>query len=745
MSRLSIAALLVVVPLAASAQHTVLSTASCPACTAAQKAAWMATHDSTIRIRPVDVLGHRIGLNRANTYSGKAKYRPILPEKQIGCGRFDKFGLYTNDKGEWDWNIRLRPTAYSRPMHDAIRNATPAEKLQEWPCGGDCFKGEITTDNGFRDNPYFNVDVPYVTIDFMGVQVPVEPDESKATSVLTTNDTLCLYGPWVQDLGHSDHAEIHPSEVVWWRDRATGAIYALVLQDDSNRFDRQGDFRMDDQPNWSRPWSAFPRWTELRVAFAADASGTAPGLITVDDVEAHRILTRYNGAASLDGDDGAMHALQYNGNIVMQVAELEAPSDRIGVRFADVCRLSTDGGELLIGYVALQTVIGDHDRGDGGDSRDEGYYVMKITVDEPASAPAIAADFRGTIGWLRRFRGSRGAADSTRRMLAISDRPQRRTGAPTFALTMSALRAADSGLVGQLTGRQTGNAAGATSVRGTVRLNSRAGARIPLVHGATITLGERGAATTYRVPAHALAGTVQLDTSMRVTPDPDAAVAFASFAGRGVEPRAIASRLVRVRERIIEVLPEYTARRDGRSDGLGDESALGEILNDAIHAASRGDRTRLSRLFGTAQPITTTWTFRARNLTTGDTVPVARGRGAATPAVNVTDGAFANARLSILMPATGVFELVATARFTDRDGVTGSSSFRSYSHQLQSASAEELLGALGDVRAPAVAPQGATGQWGIVMSAARNAAADGVVTPAELLALRSAVGAWRRQ
>src|SRR5687768_17583929 len=146
MYRLSIPSLLAALafhPL--SAQNTVLTTATCPVCTEPQKAAWAATHDSTIRLRPRDLLGHRIGLNRANTYSGKAKYRPILHEKQVGCGRFVSFGLYTNDKGEWDWNLRVRPTAYSQSMHDAIRNATPAEKLQEWPCNGDCFKGEVTT------------------------------------------------------------------------------------------------------------------------------------------------------------------------------------------------------------------------------------------------------------------------------------------------------------------------------------------------------------------------------------------------------------------------------------------------------------------------------------------------------------------------------------------------------------------------------------------------------------------------
>ncbi len=744
MRALSVVLMLLVAPAIAGAQHTVLAPANCPVCTEAQKMAWAATHDSTFRVRAKDLLGHRIGLNRANTFSGKAKYRPILHDKQIGCGKFVSFGLYTNDKGEWDWNIRVTPTAYSRAMHDAIRNATPAEKLQEWPCNGDCFKGEITTDNGFRDNPYFNVDVPYVTINFLGFEIPVEPDVSEATSILTTSDTLCMYGPWVQDLGHSDHAEIHPSEVIWWRDRATGAVYAIIAQDDTNRFDRAGDFRMDDQPNWSRPWSAFPRWTELRVAFAADAAGTAPGWLTVDDIEAHRILTKYNNVASRDSDDGDRHALQYNGNVIMNVRELENPSDRIGVTFVDMCRLATDEGELIIGYVALQTVISDHDRGDGGDARDEGYYVLKLTFDEPIRWPPITANFNGLISRLRAVRTSRSSADSIARSTPIADRLARDPRAPRYMLSMTPLRASGGVLVGDLSGRRLASGAAAAAVRGSARLNARPGARIPLTRGGTFTIRDGQDSIRFRIPSHRLSGSVHLDSVTVAGRDADAASAVASFLGDNVNEAAVARHLMRVRRRVVEITPEYSGQRDETTDHLGDETALAEILNAAIDGAAQGDRARLLRLYGNPQPFTISWSFTARNLATGETIPLATAPARANaPVVQISSGSFSNSRLTIHMPQSGVFEVTASARFRDADGIEGTFSHTVQSHQLNISSPEELLDVMGSVRASAVRIDTGAGVSGarraVAANLAQHATADGIVTLRELTGLRAAI------
>lgn len=678
-----IALALVVAPIGpgARAQHTSLTTATCPICTDAQKGAWLAAHDSTIRIRPRDVLGHRIGLNRANTYSGNAKYRPIRHDKQVGCGRFVSFGLYTNDKGEWDWNLRVRPTAYSRPMHDEIRAMTPAEKLQEWPCNGDCFKGEITTDNQFRDNPYFNVDVPYITVDFMGFEIPIAPDVSQATSILTTNDTLCMYGPWVQDLGHSDHPEIHPSEIVWWRDRSTGAIYALILQDDSNRFDRFGDFRMDDQPNWSRPWSAFPRWTELRVAFAADPTASTPGLITVDGLEAHRILTGWNAVASSDGG-GSAHDLVFNGTTVMKVTELESPRDRIGTRYVDVCRLATPEGELIIGYVSFQTVIGDHDRGDGGDARDEGFYVLKITVDEPVTAPTIAVDFRGVLNDLRRWRVALSAADSQRRLVPVADRAAARARDPRFRLVMSGLTARGTGSRASLNRRRT--AAGAPVVtQGVVQLNARPTSRLPLLHGGRAVLRDGQDSLVVRFPAHALSATVVRDSAISVAPDPQAATTVRTSLRAPADTVDLMSRIERVRRRLVEIAPEYIARDTAFE---GDDSPVADVLNVPIHAAARGNAAELLRIFGSRQPFTITWSFSARNLQTGDTVSVIRGPATAGRiAVEVVNGGFTSSVLTVHMPAAGVYELRAVAQIRDREGVRGTFSHSIPSHRVTGA------------------------------------------------------------
>lgn len=623
--------LALVEPRPASAQHTSITTTTCPVCTEAQRDAWLATNNSTIRLRPRDVLGHRIGLNRAERLSGSPKYRPIRHEKQIGCGKFHSFGLHTNNKGEWDWNLKIRPSSFSQSMHDEIRAMTPASKLQEWPCDGDCFKGEITTDNGFRNNPYFNVDVPYLTLELNGLEIPYAPDESKATSILSTADDLCLYGPWVQDLGHSDHPEIHPSEVVWFKDQTTGAIFALLLQDDSNRFDRQSNFRMDDQPNWSRPWSAFPRWTDVRVAFFADPTAAIMGQITVDGIENHRVLTKFNDAASGDGG-GSTHDLIYNGTTIMRVTELESPSDRIGVTYADLCRLSTADGELIIGYASLQTVIGDHDRGDGGDERDEGYYVLKITVDDP-QALAIVPDFLGVRANLLRWRRTVTPADSARRFIPIGETRLPPPRDPRFRLSLGARRPSGTGSTASLL-----NVTRRALVQGSVRLNARPMAHLPLLQGGLAVVRDGQDSMTVRIPRHQMSATLLNDSAS------------------GTGPRQL------------DFLPEYVVK-DSSVDA--DESPLADALNAVIGEAARGDRGQLGRIFGTAQPFSIRWSFAARDLTAGRPVPVSARLAEDRVSIEVANGAFRNSRVLVRMPRSGAYELSMTAEVSDADGNRG--------------------------------------------------------------------------
>jgi len=108
---------------------------------------------------------------------------------------------------------------------------------------------EITPDEKFYDNAYFT------RADH------VSPNLGK---------TVGLYGPWVRDFGHGGRPEIHPCEIIWWRDTATGNLTKwtfLIVQDDSNRYDRKSDF----SGSIDYPWSAPPRPAAVAVALELNA------------------------------------------------------------------------------------------------------------------------------------------------------------------------------------------------------------------------------------------------------------------------------------------------------------------------------------------------------------------------------------------------------------------------------------------------------------------------------------------
>jgi hypothetical protein len=149
-----------------------------------------------------------------------------------------------------------------------------------------------------------------------------------------------------------------------------------------------------DRANWSRPWSAFPRWAEVRVPFKAPAAGDVVQRYNVQEVFAHNVITSQNSSASSDADDGSTHALEFDGRVVVNVTELQ-PDSRLGVTFADMCRTtpsqSTELGEgtapSLLGYVALQSVVGKDDRGE------EGYHVLRVNTKAPIEVALDTALF----------------------------------------------------------------------------------------------------------------------------------------------------------------------------------------------------------------------------------------------------------------------------------------------------------------------------------------------------------------
>jgi hypothetical protein len=77
---------------------------------------------------------------------------------------------------------------------------------------------------------------------------------------------VAMFGPWIYDIGHCDHPEIHPAEQIWWVENAPDRqLYHLnVFADSSERFWWRS--QMDDGTKL-HPWGAPPITGVYAIAF----------------------------------------------------------------------------------------------------------------------------------------------------------------------------------------------------------------------------------------------------------------------------------------------------------------------------------------------------------------------------------------------------------------------------------------------------------------------------------------------
>ena len=124
--------------------------------------------------------------------------------KQTLVGRMVDYNFYDGDGAEADWCVFIDPgPRYRFVLDDVVQLMTSGEKDELQEVGGKpVVECEITPDENFYDNGYF-----------------VETDHVYQN----IGKTLGLYGPWVRDGGHGGRPEIHPCEIIWWRDTSATA------------------------------------------------------------------------------------------------------------------------------------------------------------------------------------------------------------------------------------------------------------------------------------------------------------------------------------------------------------------------------------------------------------------------------------------------------------------------------------------------------------------------------------------
>src|SRR5215475_10210128 len=287
---------------------------------------------------------------------------PIGGDKRTLCGTLNHFFRYDGSGDENDWNLNIIPFAprYSQIFDDAI--GRPGTDQTEWTRCGDnpnCVQAEITPDESLYSFNWFNANTE---------QSPLE------------GKCLCVYGPWVTDNGssHGGKPEIHPSELLWWKDPARSTCgassstldrtFLLLLQDDSNRFDRDNNYATPGTPDFCwRPWSAYPRTGKFKLAFRVNTLATNPQNLSVSiDINRNVNVNPH------DATDGGEHTLVYKGRPLLTVRET-GDDGLVQVGFEDLFRRMEAEGEVLYGFVTLTSSVGINDRGG------EGYILISLS------------------------------------------------------------------------------------------------------------------------------------------------------------------------------------------------------------------------------------------------------------------------------------------------------------------------------------------------------------------------------
>jgi len=304
-------------------------------------------------------------------HKAKDLWLPVGPEKRTLCGTLSDFYFY-DDRGDGaDWCNDIIPFSprYDHLLEDA--KGIPGVDLKRWlRCGSNnapckeakgsvpnCVEVEITPDETLSGFDWFNSNTGK------------SPLEGKC---------LCVYGPWVVDFDHGVRPEIHPSELLWWKDPAKfscgepsstlDGTFLMLVQDDSNRYDRVADYDTQGTPNFCwRPWSAYPRTGKFKLAFRVNTLATSPQNLSFAIDKNRNVNINPH-----DATDGAEHTLVYKGRPLLTVRET-GEDGFVQVGFENLFRRTEAEGEVLYGFVTLTSSVGINDRGG------EGYILIHVS------------------------------------------------------------------------------------------------------------------------------------------------------------------------------------------------------------------------------------------------------------------------------------------------------------------------------------------------------------------------------
>ncbi len=326
---------------------------------------WSQVAEEQLGVNAVDTQNRKIGPNIAKRTGAGLNWYPLDRFQHVLVGEMDHYNFYDGWGAEADWNLFIKPSpAFAFLLDDALPNADLEDVHKCERTDGFCMEAEVTPDEHYYDNPFF----------------------PKNGSSPLVGHNIGVYGPWVAEEAHGWRPEIHPSQAIWWRDPAADGssgvdlhdYHLLVVQDDSNRFDRNDDF----SGNIVRPWSKPPIDILFRIAVRVPAGQILR--LTVEEL--------YERNAHAIGSTAVDSSLDLNPSFPMHLGstglQVHMASDprHVAVAFESFTeRARFRKSEGFRGYVSLRCRVGVGDRGG------EGLLALLVREEIVSQAPVVFA------------------------------------------------------------------------------------------------------------------------------------------------------------------------------------------------------------------------------------------------------------------------------------------------------------------------------------------------------------------
>ncbi|MEZ5039320.1 MAG: hypothetical protein R2828_05495 [Saprospiraceae bacterium] len=295
---------------------------------------------------------------------------PIDRKKHTCCGNLHGFQNFDGPGDEMDWNFYIAPRdEFLYLINDVIKFRDSDDEWHKNKVnGGYLLEGEITPDQTLYDNLFFPKRGKVKVQRNITVESIITTPE---LSFVQQRNEICIYGAWVRERIHNNRPEIHPCEMIWWQQGNNH--YIMFIQDDSNRFDDESDFDLDNflVPSSWKPWAKPPLTAQFKIAFEVKPSDQRlPKEMNIHEFYNRFVVTDKDADARADSDNGTSHALVINNKRLLVVNEKQNKDNDLGVKFVDISKRA-DG--TIQGYVQITTKIGGPSI-----SGDEGYHVLHV-------------------------------------------------------------------------------------------------------------------------------------------------------------------------------------------------------------------------------------------------------------------------------------------------------------------------------------------------------------------------------